>query len=108
VSAIQLLGLPYEDLHCPNGCGASERVPPMQANATRFHTCPKLHTLSAPLVRMSADCKVEAVEREDYLGTETQAKGDDGKPYMSIKTTYADGHNDLATNAGLATAEMRV
>ena len=106
---VPLLKVPYEDLHCPN-CGLAERVsPPLPAGQSRFHNCPKLHNLSAPLVRVDKDdCKVIAIEREDYLNGEIQATGDNGTPYMSISTVYADGHNDLIANAGLATGEMRV
>lgn len=103
-----LLLVPYEDWYCPNGCGCAERVPPLPPGATRYHPCHCLHGLNAPLVRVGTDCKVEAVEREDYLGSETQARGDNGKAYMAVETTYADGHTDLAVNAGLAHGEMRV
>jgi len=105
---VPLLSLPLENWYCPNGCYATERIPPIPPGSSRFHPCPNLHGLNAPLVRVGTDCKVEAVEREDYLGDEIQAKGDDGKAYMAIKTTHADGSNDLAVNAGLAHAEMRV
>ena len=103
---VPLLGRSFEDLGCPN-CGVTERVsPPLAPGSSRFHNCPRLHGLSAPLVPVEADCKVEAVEREDYLGDEIQAKGENGTPYMSIKTTHADGHNDLAVNAPLAQARV--
>lgn len=101
-----LLRVPFEDWYCPNKCGAAERVPALPPGASRFHSCPRLHSLSAPLVRVGTDCKVEAIEREDYLGDQIQNKGDDGKPYMAIKTTHADGSNDLAVNAGLANAKL--
>ena len=104
---VPLLGMQYEDLHCPN-CGLSERVSPRLApGSSRFHNCPKLHMLSAPLVPVTADCKVEAIDREDYLGDEIQNKGDDGRPYMAVETTHADGHTDLAVNAAMAHAEMK-
>jgi hypothetical protein len=64
--------------------------------------------LTAPLVRVGTDCKVEAIEREDYLVEETQAMGDDGKAYMAVEVTHADGHTDRAVNAGLAHGELRV
>ena len=75
----------------------------MPPGATRYHNCPELHQLSAPLVRVGTDCAVKAVEREDYLNGETQATGDDGKAYMAVVTAHADGRTDLAVNAGLAT-----
>jgi len=97
---VPLLRTPFEDWSCPN-CGLSERVPALPPGSSRFHTCPRLHYLTAPLVRAGTACKVEAVEREDYLNGEIQATGDDGRPYMSIRTTRDEG-TDLAANAGLA------
>lgn len=95
----------WQDWECPN-CHLTERTRPLPPNASRFHTCPKLHMLTAPLVRAGTSCKVVAEERADYLGTEVQAMGDDGKPYMAIRTTRDDG-DDLAVNAGLARLEAR-
>lgn len=92
----------YDDWHCPN-CLVAERTPAMPPNSSRFHTCAGLHMLTAPLVRAGTSCKVEAEERADYLGTEIQAMGNDGKAYMAVRTTYED-HDDLAVNAGLAHA----
>jgi len=65
-----------------------------------------LHGLTAPLIRAGVRCKVEAEERQDYLGRELQATGDDGRPYMAVRTTRSDG-DDLMVNAGLARAELR-
>jgi hypothetical protein len=90
----------WQDWECPN-CTVAERTRPLPPNASRFHTCPGLHMLSAPLVRAGTGCKVEAEERQDYLGGEVQATGDDGRPYMAVRTTRSDGE-DLAVNAGLA------
>jgi hypothetical protein len=104
--AAVLLGA-YQDWYCP-GCGVSERTPVLPPNASRFHTCPKLHSLTAPLVRAGTDCKVVAVERGDYLRNSEQRTGDDGKPYMAVETVHADGHTDRAVfpepaiQAGLA------
>lgn len=88
----------FDDWSCPN-CGLWERVPAGPVNVSRMHVCPKLHMLCAPLVRAGTDCKVEAAVREDYLGGETQRRGDDGKPYMNVTTTRADGSNDVAVFA---------
>jgi hypothetical protein len=57
--------------------------------------------LTAPLVRAGTSCAVVAEERGDYLNGEIQAAGDDGKPYMAVRTVRDDGE-DLAVNAGLA------
>ena len=91
---------PWQDWFCPN-CAVTERTRPLAPNASRFHTCAGLHTLTAPLVRTGVACKVEAEVRGDYLNGEIQATGDDGKPYMAVRTIRNDGE-DLAVNAGLA------
>jgi hypothetical protein len=83
---------------CPN-CPVTDVTRGLYPN--RFHHCRGLHGLTAPLIRAGTRAKVTAEERADYLGTEIQATGDDGKPYMAIRTTRDDGE-DLAVNAGLA------
>lgn len=95
----------HQDWHCPN-CGRSDRTPMMPANAARFHDCPRLRGLVAPLVRAGTDCKVIAVERQDYLGREQQRTGDDGRPYMAVVTQRADGSTDVAAFAAVATARI--
>jgi hypothetical protein len=90
---------------CPN-CPAQETTRALPPNASRYHQCPGLHMLTAPLVRAGTRCKVTAEERQDYLGDDLQATGDDGIAYMAVRTTYAD-HDDLLVNAGLARAELR-
>ena len=84
----------WQDWECPNRCGKTERTRPLAPNASRMHTCPRLHSLTAPLVRAGTDCKVVAVERGDYLRDSVQRTGDDGRPYMAVVTERADGSND--------------
>ena len=104
MTAALLLG--YQDWECP-ACRHSERInPPLPANAQRWHPCPKLHMLKTPMVIAGTDCKIEAIERQDYLGTEIQRTGDDGKPYAAVRTDRADGSNDLAVYAPLAYARI--
>ena len=93
----------YTDWECP-ACGLTERTRPLPPNASRFHTCPKLHMLTAPLVRAGTDCTLVAVEREDYRRREVTHEADDGRAYMNITTRHADGHNDVAVLA--PTAQM--
>lgn len=94
----------FDDWECPN-CDVTDRTEALPPNASRFHTCAGLHMLTAPLVRAGTRCKVTAEERADYLGGEVQAAGDDGRPYMAVRTTRDDG-DDLAVNAGLARARL--
>jgi hypothetical protein len=99
-----LLRVPCQDWYCPN-CGATDRTLAMPPNSSQYHTCPRLHSLSAPMVRAGVKAKVEAVEREDYLSNDTQATGDDGKVYMLVRTTRDEG-TDVSVNPGVA--RMRI
>lgn len=98
-------GIPLIEAHadwaCPE-CGLAERTPPMPPGQFRYHPCPALHGLNAPLARAGTGCRLIAVERQDYLNGEVQATGDDGRPYMGIETRYADGHTDFQAHAGAA------
>ena len=96
----------WQDWECPN-CHLAERTRPVPPEASRMHPCPGLHGLTAPLVRAGTDCKVVAVERQDVLGREQQRAGDDGKPYMAVRTVRADGSNDVAVFAGAAYVSAR-
>jgi hypothetical protein len=98
VSAVLLQG--HQDWYCPN-CKMTEQTEPMPPNSARFHVCAQLHFLTAPLIRAGVRCKVVAEERADYLNGEVQATGDDGKPYMAVRTVRDDGE-DLIVNAGVA------
>ena len=96
----------YQDWKCP-ACGLEERTRPYPPNSARMHTCPRLHYITAPMVPASADATTVAVERADWLGSEVQETGDDGRPYMAVETWYADGHNDTAVHAPCARASIR-
>jgi hypothetical protein len=86
---------------CPN-CTVTDTTTPLVPN--RYHCCPGLHGLVAPLVREGSGCKVVALPREDYLGGEIQRTGDDGRPYGGVSVVRPDGSNDLVMFAPLAQA----
>lgn len=88
--------------YCPN-CDMTDATPAEVPN--RWHTCRGLHSLTAPLIRVGERVEVVAEEREDYLGKEVQRHGDDGKPYMAVRTKRNEGE-DLAVNAGLARGSL--
>ena len=90
---------------CPN-CDVTDVTRPLPPGSSRYHTCAGLHMLTAPLVPAGVACKVTAAEREEYLGGDVQATGDDGRPYMNVRVTR-DESESLYVNAGLARAEMR-
>jgi hypothetical protein len=99
-----LLQVAYTDWYCPN-CKIEVSAPEPPPGQVKFHVCGSLHGLTAPLIRAGVRCKVEAEVRADYLGGEVQATGDDGRPYMAVRTTRDDGE-DLIVNAGLAQARL--
>lgn len=75
---------------------------------TRFHTCQGLRGLTAPMVEAGTRCKVEAIEREDYVGTErVQFDPQLGRPVMAVQTTRDDGTDRVVfapTATGSSTA----
>jgi hypothetical protein len=97
--AIPLLTPPEQHWICPN-CPqtAVTRYPPGMV-ATEYHACRGLKGLNAPMVPDGADAKVEAVEWGDMLHGELAHRDGDGRPTSAIKTTRADGSNDIVALA---------
>ena len=89
---------------CPN-CGLQDTTNEPKPH-TRWHTCPKLRGLSAPMVPAGTSAKVEARDREDYVGTDKVQTDENGRPVMSIVTTRDDGM-DTAVFVPTATAGGR-
>jgi len=87
---------------CPN-CPATDVTHEAQPH-TRFHTCRGLRGLTAPMVPAGTRCKVEALERQDYINGDLVQTDDEGRPVMSIITTRDDG-TDVAVLAPCATAK---
>ena len=86
---------------CPN-CKQTAITRQAKPHA-RFHVCPGLKGLTAPLVEEGPRVQVTAVEREDYAGNEILQTDDTGRPMMAVRTDYADGRNDVAVLAPTAT-----
>lgn len=70
---------------------------------TEFHDCPGMKGLTAPMVPKGTRCKVEAHEREDFIGDELVRLDGDGRPIMNLITTRDDGQ-DCTVFAPTATA----
>lgn len=85
---------------CPN-CDLQE-VTRESAPHSRFHSCRGLRGLTAPMVPAGTRCKVEALEREDYVGGELVQTDGNGRPVMAVQTTRDDG-TDRAVFAPCAT-----
>ena len=95
-----------ESWYCPN-CRFEETIPRVAGPHTRFHTCPKMHFLTAPLVAKGVAAKVEIRRPEDYVaGASIQYDGD-GRPVQSVVTTR-DGGTDAVVYPGVATAGASV
>lgn len=97
--SIPLLAAPVRHWDCPN-CNHTDVTFEAQPHS-RFHNCPGLAGLSAPMVPAGTRAKVEAVEREDYIGDEDVQYDGDGRPVMAVVTTRDDG-NDVAVYAPTA------
>ena len=93
----------FENWFCPN-CGKTERIPAVAGPHTRFHTCPKLAMLTAPMLPEGTKAKVVAHEREDYEGADSGhlTLNADGRPIMNVETVRENG-NDLIVFAATAT-----
>ena len=93
---------PVNRWYCPN-CG-KEDVTHEPRPHSRFHICPKLRYLTAPMVPAGTRAKVELREREDYTnGDAVQLDPEQRRPVMSVVTTRDNGQ-DVAVFAPTATA----
>lgn len=89
---------------CPN-CDVTHVTHESQPH-TPFHACRGLRGLTTPFIPAGMRAKVEAVERDDYVGLEDVQTDGEGRPVMSIVTTRDDGQ-DCAVLASTATASAR-
>jgi hypothetical protein len=94
---------PIRDWYCPN-CGLTDQTREALPHS-RFHTCPKLRGLSAPMLPAGVAAKVEARDREDYAGREILTTDENGRPVMSIITTRDNG-TDAMVFAPCATVKI--
>lgn len=94
-----LLSPPEHRWACPN-CTHTDVTVETEIH-TRFHSCRGLRGLSVPMVEAGTRCKIEAVERGDYIrGEQVQTCGE-GRPVMAVLVTRDDGQ-DCAVYAPLA------
>lgn len=95
-----------QEWSCPNGCRPNVRTRGAWL-PNRFHTCPKLRMMTAPMVPAGTSAKVELVARQDYVGREVVTRDAEGGVPMSVVTTRDDGQ-DVAVFAPMATAHEGV
>lgn len=72
---------------CPN-CTLTART---RGADNRFHDCPGLAGLYAPMVLDGVRCSVRAVLREDYVGQEDVRYDSQGRPVMSVVIERDEG-----------------
>lgn len=90
---------PPRQWECPH-CWERD-VTPWDAQ-NRFHDCPALAGITAPMIPAGSGARVRTVEREDYVGTEDVQYDDNGRPIMSVITERPDGSNDTIVFAPTA------
>lgn len=89
--------------YCPN-CRLEDVTTEARPHS-RFHPCPKLRGLSAPMVPAGTKAKITAHDREDYVGNEVVQTDPSGRPIMSITTTRDEGE-DCMVFAPTAVAKL--
>lgn len=89
---IHILVQPEQRWECPN-CPVTDVT---KGQTNRFHRCSGLAGLITSLVPAGQRCKVEAVEREDYVGREDVRYDDNGRPISAVVTTRESGTDVLA------------
>jgi len=101
--AVPILTFPERRWECPN-CDFEDVTHEAEPHS-RMHPCRGLKGLTAPMVPAGTKAKVEAKEREDYVGDEQVQTNNDGRPMMSVITTRDDGQDCavLAPAAGIGT-----
>lgn len=87
-----LIDPPEHRWECPN-CDLQDVTREARPHS-RMHNCPGMQGLSVPMVPAGTKCKMEAREREDYIGKErVQYAPATGRPVMSVVTTRDDGQD---------------
>lgn len=83
--------VPVTRWECPN-CNqkhvTKERLP-----HSPFHSCTGLKGITSPFVPEGTSCKIEAKERDDYVGAEIAHLDADGRAVMSVVTTRDEGQD---------------
>lgn len=93
-----ILQAPEQRWSCPNCVQRSVT----RGKPNRYHYCSGNAGLFAPMVPDGTDCRVFAVERQDYIGNEIVQRDGNGRPVMAVVTERADGSNDVMVNAPTA------
>lgn len=85
--------------HCPVAAVSRWDMP------NRFHQCPGLAGITAPMVPAGSGAHTRALVRQDYVGSEIVQYDWWGRPITAVVTDRPDGSNDVTVLA--PTARMR-
>ena len=91
----------HRDWVCAKDCGAHART---YDHMLPHHRCKKMAGLMVALIPAGTKAKVEAIERQDYVGKELVQTDLDGRVIMSTVVTRDEGQ-DCTVYAPCATAE---
>jgi len=91
---IPILAPAHREWYCPK-CHKTDTTTDQHGGKphTRFHTCPKLGFLTAPMLPVGVKGKLEAHVREDYIGNEIVRLDANNHPVMSVVTTRDNGQD---------------
>ena len=103
--SIPILEPPVSEWYCPQ-CGFTDQTR-IAGPHQRWHTCPKLRMMSAPMLPKGTPGTFLIHEPEGYVGAElVQTDPELGRPIMSIETIRDEG-TDLLVFAPTATADAK-
>jgi hypothetical protein len=74
----------------------------------RFHDCPALAGITAPMVPAGSGARVRTVEWDDYTGNRDVQHDDNGRPIAAVYTDRPDGSNDCIVLPSTAHGRMGV
>lgn len=86
----------WECPHCPVTAVSAWDMP------NRFHQCPGLAGITAPMIPAGSGAHTRALLRQDYIGREAVQYDAWGRPVMAVITERPDGSNDVAVLAPTA------
>lgn|ERR1700712_4744547 len=91
----------HKDWECARGCGSRART---VDSKLPHHPCKAMNGLMVPLILAGTKAKVEAIERQDYVGKELVQTDSEGNVIMATVVTRDEGQ-DRTVYAPCAVAE---
>jgi len=99
-SRIPVLEPTVHEWACP-ACGLEKRTREVRPHMP-MHDCAGARGMTIPMLAAGTKAKIEAHDREDYVGSELVQADPSGRPIMSITTERDDGRLDVRVYAPAA------